>query len=498
MAAAAAQRPRVAVYQGVVDECLVCPYDRVQRAAAAATAALWRAYYVSREDAHALAAPRTVERALARYCAALADAHANPAARRGYALALGSVPAAAVRHLRAAGTLPAVLAALAAAARCPPRTRTDERDAETRRNAVHAAAALVATVAADCNADADELVHTVLAPWVRALLCAAAEDHAGDARGDVGAWVRTEALAGIRSLAALGVITTTTTTTEDGSADIAAAVCSQLGARLPPLRAAAAATLRALAPCLPPATRAVVVASTEPSADDGEADALRLCDALLAGDSSGDAGVRAAVVRGLVAAAGCVPPDAQAAAVLARHRAATLPALRAAVGACADSIAVRRYLAPALLTVLAHTFAAEDGSSNGEEEAATRMLLAQDTLAWVRSDPLWRSADYALIDGTLAVLGALAHSTDTTAASTARVLLAAVRVRHPFPVVRARAATALGLAPPATAEAADDPAVCASVCTALGVTAEQLPPIDIPAAAIAAAPSSSSSSSLWV
>ena len=439
----------------------------------------------------ALAAPRTVERALARYCAALADAHANPAARRGYALALGSVPAAAVRHLRAAGTLPAMLAALDTAARCPPRTRTDERDAETRRNAVRAAA-LVATVAADAATDADELVHTVLAPWVRALLCAAAEDHAGDARGDVGAWVRTEALAGIRSLAARGVITTT-----DGSADIAAAVCSQLGARLPPLRAAAAATLRALAPCLPPATRAVV-ASTEPSADDGEADALRLCDALLAGDSSGDAGVRAAVVRGLVAAAGCVPPDAAAAAVLARHRAAALPALRAAVGACADSIAVRRYLAPALLTVLAHTFAAEDGSSHKDDEEATR-LLAQDTLAWVRSDPLWRSADYALIDGTLAVLGALARGTDsgTTTASTARVLLAAVRVRHPFPVVRARAATALGLPPPATAEAADDPAVCASVCTALNVTAEQLPPIDIPAAAIAAAPSSSSSS-LWV
>lgn len=519
MAAAAAQRPRVAVYQGVVDDCLVCPYDAVQAAAAAATGALWRTYYVSRADAHVLAAPRPVARALARYCAALADAHANPAARRGNALALGSLPAAVFLHLyqqqqqpqqqgadNSSGTTAAatteptlhdVLGALDAAARCAPGARPEERDAETRRNAVRAAAALVATVArvaaADGATDSDDgvattLVRTVLAPWARALLCAAAEDHAGDARGDVGAWVRAEALAGLRTLAAHGVLSSASDTSDATATALAAAVCSQLGARLVPLRAAAAATLRALAPCLPRATRAVVAATAAPPPDaDTDADALALCDALLADtdtDVGDEAAVRAAVVRGLVAAAGSVPPDAAAAAVLARHRAAVLPGLCAAVRACATAAPVRRHLAPALLTVLAHTFAA--ATEEDDDDAA----LAQDTLAWVRSAPLWRSADYALIDGTLAVLGALAHRT-TASTAAARVLLAAVRVRHPFPVVRARAAAALGLAPPApAADRADDPAVCAQVCAALGVAAEQLPPIDIPAAAVAAAPSS--------
>lgn len=124
----------------------------------------------------------------------------NAAAQRGYALALGALPARIVA--RTPDSLAAAISALNTATLV--QENADQRDADTRRNAVQAIAELAATVGISMakgivDAEAVDTVSLALISpqQFRSMfdaVLAAAADYCTDDRGDVGSWVRRAAL----------------------------------------------------------------------------------------------------------------------------------------------------------------------------------------------------------------------------------------------------------------------------------------------------------------
>jgi hypothetical protein len=202
------------------------PYAEVQAAAALAIGALVAAF----GDADSKAA------AAARYARMLQEDD-NPAARRGAALALASLP-----HNALGPSWPAVVAACLAAS--TPEADPQQRDAETRVNAVRAMGALVAACAPGTEGG---MPRKAVCDQVVPALLAALQDYCTDSRGDVGSWVR-EA-----SMGCLPPVLCAAVSAADANL-VTAAVCAllkQAAEKIDRTRGVAAASLAALLRDLP-------------------------------------------------------------------------------------------------------------------------------------------------------------------------------------------------------------------------------------------------------
>ncbi|GLI66672.1 hypothetical protein VaNZ11_010602, partial [Volvox africanus] len=171
-----------------LDENLRHPQQYIQAGAVAAVRAYAKAYLIN--DPRAAATFRT--RYLDAYLTRLHDA--NVAVRRGYSLALGSLPAQLLRPV-----LEEAVDALVDG--CIPEDNPDERDMDSRVNCTKALGQLLETmlttrnsqrgseVLKPCNEMA-ELLRDKILPCLHASL----EDYTTDNRGDVGSWVREAAM----------------------------------------------------------------------------------------------------------------------------------------------------------------------------------------------------------------------------------------------------------------------------------------------------------------
>ncbi|GIL68790.1 hypothetical protein Vafri_22026 [Volvox africanus] len=160
-----------------LDENLRHPQQYIQAGAVAAVRAYAKAYLIN--DPRAAAAFRT--RYLDAYLTRLHDA--NVAVRRGYSLALGSLPAQLLRPV-----LEEAVDALVDG--CVPEDDPDERDVDSRVNCTKALGQLLETMAlGPCDGIA-ELLRDKILPCLHASL----EDYTTDNRGDVGSWLREAAM----------------------------------------------------------------------------------------------------------------------------------------------------------------------------------------------------------------------------------------------------------------------------------------------------------------
>ena len=200
----------------------------------------------------------------------------NAGLRRGYALAIGALPAAQLRAAR--GEWVRALAAAAAM-----EDMVELRDPETRRNAVRGMLEAATTVgAADLWAAPSEHASGTLWGEVSAAMLAALDDYQTDNRGDVGSWVREAAMESLLEYLLLS------SQLRDGESEqhhppiVAAAeafatcLCQQASEKIDRMRvcAAAAAARLLLAPDAPPLADAEALTSVfldPPAAVDGTA-----------------------------------------------------------------------------------------------------------------------------------------------------------------------------------------------------------------------------------
>lgn len=183
-----------------VDACLKHPKEEIQEGAAAALGALTRSYFPVGLNGPS---DRLQKRVVDKYIDILRTED-NPAATRGYALALGRLP----KKLLAPSpqVLDRVLDALANAATINSKVG-DEGDAETRRNSI-------ASIVGVCNEVG--LIPASVGSYTVPLrkenitvafdsLLASTEDYNTDRRGDVGSWCRIAAMNGLVDLTLLAV-----------------------------------------------------------------------------------------------------------------------------------------------------------------------------------------------------------------------------------------------------------------------------------------------------
>ena len=185
------------------------PKEEVKRAAIDALSSLSHVYLMSdgdeidendekKRDEHR---KELIKRTAETYAAGIMQ-DPNPAARRAFALALGALPP----HLLAANdaVIEAVIDSLTAAALLQEDADEDMKDAETRRNAVAAVGNLLKKIAlVDAMPDLGRPNVGVTADQFGKLfdvLLAATNDYDVDNRGDVGSWVRMEALSALCSV----------------------------------------------------------------------------------------------------------------------------------------------------------------------------------------------------------------------------------------------------------------------------------------------------------
>jgi hypothetical protein len=190
-----------------VDSCLAHPNEDIQRGAAKALNALLTNYFpVSSKGPSERLQSRVVDKYIS-----IVKTEDNPAATRGFSLALGSLPSkllAPNEHV-----LVSVLDCLCDASR-----RTSlvggEGDAETRRNAITSLVNVCKTVgmchALNENAGGAETAPVTpltkhQATRVFDTLLDAMDDYNTDRRGDVGSWSRIAAMNGLESLAFLAI-----------------------------------------------------------------------------------------------------------------------------------------------------------------------------------------------------------------------------------------------------------------------------------------------------
>ena len=164
-----------------IDECVKHPTVSISEAAADALAALTKSYFPPGADSGA-----DEERMPLKYCKIL-QTDDNPGARRGFALALGALPAKLIACNKTMTDM--VLKTLIASADSK---RNDlskgASDAETRRNAIVSLGRISGIIlpSAECsNEQAVQLVEAVLQGL---------EDYETDSRGAVGSWVRIASL----------------------------------------------------------------------------------------------------------------------------------------------------------------------------------------------------------------------------------------------------------------------------------------------------------------
>ncbi|GIM10820.1 hypothetical protein Vretimale_14435, partial [Volvox reticuliferus] len=171
-----------------LDENLRHPQQYIQKGAVAAVRSYAKAYLVN--DPRAAAAFRT--RYLDAYLTRLHDA--NVAVRRGYSLALGSLPAQLLRPV-----LEEAIDALVDG--CVPEDDPNERDVDSRVNCIKALGQLLETMFTTGNGQSGsgalgpchetaELLRDKILPCLHTSM----EDYTTDNRGDVGSWVREAAM----------------------------------------------------------------------------------------------------------------------------------------------------------------------------------------------------------------------------------------------------------------------------------------------------------------
>lgn len=195
-----------------IDTCLAHPNEDIQQAAARAVKALLTNYFpVSNKGPSQRLQGRVVDKYVS-----IVKTEDNPAATRGFTLALGSLPS----KLLAPNNLvlDSVLDCLCNASRkdC---LVGGEGDAETRRNAIVSLINVCQTVGIQ-NADDNEKKSIKSSPItplskqqtlrVFSTLLDATEDYNMDRRGDVGSWSRIVAMKGLETLAFLVIKSSTT------------------------------------------------------------------------------------------------------------------------------------------------------------------------------------------------------------------------------------------------------------------------------------------------
>mmetsp|Transcript_8740 Transcript_8740/g.14333 ORF Transcript_8740/g.14333 Transcript_8740/m.14333 type:complete len:766 (-) Transcript_8740:366-2663(-) len=171
-----------------VDECLKHPNERIQSRAVAACKALCGAYYIHPNE-------KALQRITDKYVHII-NTEDNPAARRGFCLAIGGLPAALLLP-----RLPAVIQSLVIASHIE--ESVDRRDAETRRNSVMAMIDVCHSVGINNSANASTGMPLGLVKDVQEALLLGLSDYSVDKRGDVGSWVREASLVALDRLVRL-------------------------------------------------------------------------------------------------------------------------------------------------------------------------------------------------------------------------------------------------------------------------------------------------------
>lgn len=180
-----------------VDGCIAHPSNAIQVAACQALEQLMSQYFPVRETGPT---PRLQARVVDKFVQQVQESD-NPGATRGYALALGYLPAKLLAPRRE--VLDSVLDCLCKAARYDSLVG-GESDAETRRNALHSLRRVSETVGLGCQSQQAAYPTVQLEQsQVQRLFDSyqlALRDYKSDKRGDVGCWCRMEALEGIAVL----------------------------------------------------------------------------------------------------------------------------------------------------------------------------------------------------------------------------------------------------------------------------------------------------------
>eukprot|EP00736_Rhodelphis_marinus_P002796 Rmarinus@m.297 len=173
-----------------ISENLRHPKDYIQEAAREACHAFLRQYYSSPSEAIRVRVTDT-------FCKSVREDE-NPAAKRGYSLVLGALPS---RFYTPPTRLAVVVDTLYSAVQVP--ENFDDRDAETRKNAVRALGELVSTLGVphrpsshigDITGDYEPELPDDELQKVFSSLRLAMDDYCTDDRGDVGSWVREAAM----------------------------------------------------------------------------------------------------------------------------------------------------------------------------------------------------------------------------------------------------------------------------------------------------------------
>lgn len=193
-----------------VDACLVHPKEEISHSAARALNALLTHYFpVSIKGPSSRLQNRVVDKYIS-----IVETDDNPAATRGFSLALGHLPA----KLLAPSSLvlDSVITCLCKASR-KDSLIGGEKDAETRRNAIMSLVNVCKTVGIKRTLSSNEeisppiyLLRRSQINQVFGALLAAMEDYNTDRRGDVGSWSRMKAMDGLVALTYIAIQASTT------------------------------------------------------------------------------------------------------------------------------------------------------------------------------------------------------------------------------------------------------------------------------------------------
>lgn len=179
-----------------VDACIPHPSEEIQECACSALGQLLSAYFPVGEKGPS---ERLQNRVVDKFIVQLRTSP-NVAVTRGYALALGFLPAKLIAP--SVGVLDNIFVALRETAR-PDSKVGNEGDAETRRNALRSLTKIVKTLQSSANSSTSYPLVTFNERHVKDILEVyfnSMEDYNTDRRGDVGSWCRMAAMKGLSEL----------------------------------------------------------------------------------------------------------------------------------------------------------------------------------------------------------------------------------------------------------------------------------------------------------
>lgn len=183
-------KPVIASWQNVINECLTRTEPEIQCAAVSAIGPFFPEYYTD-PDGSVLTDKQ--EYILSLYLEELKSS--NEPTRQGHSLALGALPKVMVK-----GQLERILMGLIEETRV---TQKEEKMAEARRDGVKAIANLCQTVGVDKQGQADSTLCPGNVGTVYSALLQAMKDYTLDSRGDIGAWVREAAMQALHDITCL-------------------------------------------------------------------------------------------------------------------------------------------------------------------------------------------------------------------------------------------------------------------------------------------------------